>query len=970
MTKVHQLLSAFKGLGRGTNLLALGGAVLLLLATIIFATFYNNASKGRPGTADIAAIRNAHDKLKAALSVGDGDDPFARFTWEQRRLASPKTGNVPPDMRLRELAFARQLRQAKGQQGSNENLDSLEWVMRGPSNIGGRTRAFAADVSNPNVLIAGGVSGGIWRSEDGGNSWTKVSTINEHQGVTCLVQDTRPGHTQTWYYGTGEGYGNSASGTGTDSYYMGDGIYKSEDNGLTWTVLGATDNGVPNNFTDVFQIIWNMATDPSNATQNEVYAATYGTIKRSVNGGQSWVTELGSINSASYFTNIAVSSTGVVYAALSSDGTNAGIWRSENGQDWTQIKPADFPNTNHSFDRMAIGINPSNENEVYFLVANTIGAGKTTYDFQNDAEYNSLWRYNYLSGNGTAAGGTWTDLSENLPIGPHPFDDFVAQGGYDLLVAVKPDDPNTVFIGGTNIYRSTDGFTTPNNITFMGGYNETTELPLFTLYPVHHPDQHVLFFHPQNPNVMFSGNDGGLYKTDNCMAENVVWQNINHGYVTTQLYTVAVDKSLSNNLIIGGLQDNGTRYVNTTDPDQPWTMPFNYDGSFCAVPSGRDYMIMSINGGAIVKVQVNDEGQMAAFERIDPVGAENFQFINPFIVDPVNNDIIYLSEGANLWVNTDVSAIPINNVWEKKTQNWFKNVNRIADTTQFISALGASTVPTGRLYLGTSEKRVYKIENALDPTSPMIDITPTSGFPTLGYVNCVEVDPRNADKVFVVFSNYDVYSVFYSVDAGATWQKVAGNLEQYNGGTGNGPSVRSISVLPINADSTSYFLGTSTGLYHTSLLDTLDTEWTPVGLESIGTTVVEMVITRELDKLVVVGTHGNGVFTANTPADPPIGINQPSQSGNIATLQAHFYPNPIIQNGNTHIALDLPRNAPALILTIYNAAGQVLKTLDLGAQTAGSHQIPLNLSYLNTGLYFYSLTANNTKVSGRFMVSK
>lgn len=914
------------------------------------------------------SVKIAHEKLKAALSIGDGEDAFARFTWEQRRLVSPHSGKVPAGMRWRELAFARQLREAKDLQQSSSNLDSLEWIRRGPYNMGGRTRAFAADVSNPDILLAGGVSGGMWRSTDAGNTWTKTSTINEHQGVTALVQDTRPGHTQTWYYGTGEGYGNSASGTGSDSYYLGDGIYKSSDNGLTWTVLSTTDNGSPNNFTDAFQIVWNMATDPSNADQEEVYAATYGTIKRSTNGGQSWITELGNATSGPYFTNVAVTSSGVVYAALSSEGTNGGIWRSENGQDWTLVKPTNFPNSNHDFDRVAIGINPSNENEVYFLAANTVGAGKTTYDFQNDAEYNSLWRYNYISGNGSGAGGTWTDLSDNLPIGPHPFDDFVAQGGYDLLVVVKPNDPNTVFIGGTNIYRSTDGFTTPNNITFMGGYGETTELPLFELYPVHHPDQHVLFFHPQNPDVLFSGNDGGLYRTDNCMAGNVVWQSLNHGYVTTQLYTVAVDKSVSNNLIIGGLQDNGTRYVNTNNPNQAWTMPFNYDGSFCAVPSGRDYMLMSINGGAIVKVQVNDEGQMSAFERIDPVGAEGLQFINPFIIDPVNNDVIYLSAGPNLWVNTDVSAIPINNVWEKKTQNWFQNTSHIADTSEFISALGASTVPAGRLYIGTSKKRVYKIENALDPNSPMLDITPSTGFPSAGYVNCIEADPRDADKVFVIFSNYDVYSVFYSTDAGATWQKVAGNLEQYANGSGNGPSVRSISILPINTDSTSYFLGTSTGLYHTALLDTLDTEWTQVASDAVGTTVVEMVISRELDKLVVVGTHGNGVYTANTPPDPPVGIDNPTQN-NAGQLTAQCYPNPATE-GYTQLLIELPHAGSAVELTIYNLGGQVLMTKNLGSHAAGTWQIPIALNGLPCGLYYYTVNTQGTKANGRLIIAK
>ena len=900
---------------------------LLLLGVAAF-TYYNKGN----------IVDNAAQKFGAALSIGTADNPQARADWEKRRLADPTTGEIPTDMRLRELAFAKKLRQQQNSR-SQSSIDSLQWLMRGPYNMGGRTRAFAVDIADPNIMLAGGVSGGMWRSVDAGATWSKVSTINEHQGITCLVQDTRPSHTNTWYYGTGEGYGNSASGNG--AYYLGDGMYKSVDNGLTWQVLDATDNGVPNSFTTAYQMIWNMAIDPSNLTEEEVYATAYGVIYRSTNGGTSWQTELGNLNTGGYVNNIAVSQTGVVYATISSDGSQGGIWRSTDGQTWNRIEPTNFPDT---FDRMAIGINPSNENEVYFLVATTPNAGKTTYNFQDEPENNSLWRYNYLSGNGSGAGGQWTDLSENLPIGPYPFDDFVAQGGYDLLVTVKPNDPNTVFIGGTNIYRSTDGFTTPNNTTFMGGYNETTQLPIFTLYPTHHPDQHVLFFDPQNPEIMYSGNDGGLYKTNNCMANEVVWQSLNHGYVTTQFYSVAVDQSVSNNVIIGGLQDNGTRYVKTANTSDTWTMPFNYDGSYCAIPSNRDYMFMSINGGSIVKVQVDDNGEMAAFERVDPVGATDFQFINPFIMDPVNNDVLYVSEGPNLWVNTDISVIDIANGWEKRPENWFKNANHIADTAQYISALGASNTPAYRLYLGTSSKRVYRIDNSLDSNSPMVDITPTTGFPTAGYVSCVEVDPRDANKVFVVFSNYGVYSLFYSVDAGATWQKVAGNLEQFDTGSGNGPSLRSISILPITADSTAYFVGTSVGLYYTSVIDTLDTEWIPVALSTIGTTVVEMVETRALDKLIVAGTHGNGVFTANTPADPAIGIAPNTTTNNNLMV----YPNPAVSQ--ITISCTALANTTANLM-LYNTAGSLVHS-----QTVSQGNAVVSVAHLPAGVYYVQLS--------------
>ena len=925
--------------------------LLLLLALSFGAWLVYGLYKAHP-----SPTLSIEQQFMGALSIGGEEDPLARFTWEHQRLADPTTGQIPADMRFQELAFARRLRQQSSSRDLT-SLDSLTWLHRGPFNMGGRTRAFAADITNPNLLLAAGVSGGMWRLTDGGQTWKKVSAPDDHQGITCLVQDTRAGHTNTWYYGTGEGYGNSAGGNG--SYYLGDGIYKSTDLGLTWETVGTTGSGAPQIFTSNFQIIWQLATDPSNAAEDELYAATYGKIYRSSNGGQTWTAELGNSPSSSYATQVVVTSTGVVYATLTRDAdAPGGVYRSTDGLEWTEIAPPTFPS---KYDRIVMGLNPSNENEVYFLASlpdTTVNEGKQTYNFQNEAERNALWKYTYLSGDGSDAGGMWEDRSANLPLGPYQFDDFIAQGGYDLLVTVKPNDPNVVFIGGTNIYRSTDAFTTPNNTRMVGGYKEDTALPLFELYTTHHPDQHVLFFHPQNPNVLFSGNDGGIYRSDDAMAETIAWQSLNSGYLTTQFYTIAFNHSVSDNVLIGGLQDNGTRFVNKADTTKPWTMPFNYDGSYCAVPNDRDYYLMSVQQGPIVKVQVDENGQMTNYQRIDPVGGDDYLFINPFIMDPVYNDVIYLAEGRNLWINSSVWAISIQNTYEKTNINWDKHTDEIDDVTAVISALAASTQPASRLYIGTSEKSVYRIDNTFDVFTPFVDITDLQ-FPAGGYVTNIAVDPRDADKVFVVFSNYSVYSLFYSEDAGETWTKVAGNLEANSAGSGAGPSLRSISVLPIGADSTSYFLGTSIGLYHTSTIDGLNTEWTWVSPDKIGTTVVEMVQTRELDKMVVAATHGNGVFSANTPVDIGVGIPNSPTVGSMASV----WPSPA--SNIAHIQLPLTQ-AATVDLQLFDVSGKQVRRVQ--QQVDKGKTITLNVADLPGGVYVYSATASGKRYTGKLVV--
>lgn len=210
------------------------------------------------------------------------EDREARMQYLQRMLINPKTRQIPENIREKELNFvyssqARLLpvfRKAPLESG-NQPLalsgQDANWQQRGPFNVGGRTRALAMDLNNENILLAGGVSGGMWRSIDGGASWIKTTDNSELQSVSCIAQDPRVGQTNVWYYGTGELTGNSASGGLAP--FRGDGIYKSTDNGVTWTLLPNTGGGEPQSFNSVFQYVWNILVDPLNG---DVYAATFG----------------------------------------------------------------------------------------------------------------------------------------------------------------------------------------------------------------------------------------------------------------------------------------------------------------------------------------------------------------------------------------------------------------------------------------------------------------------------------------------------------------------------------------------------------------------------------------------------------------------------------------------------------------------------------------------------------------------
>ena len=138
------------------------------------------------------------DKKKvkiAGMGIGSESNPNNLRNWSFSRLLNPE-GKIPDNIRAKELKFAQTI-------PKNTRLQT-NWIARGPYNVGGRTRAMAIDVTDENTIMAGGVSGGVWRSEDKGDSWTKLTSPEMLHNVTCLRQDTREGHTATWYYGSGE----------------------------------------------------------------------------------------------------------------------------------------------------------------------------------------------------------------------------------------------------------------------------------------------------------------------------------------------------------------------------------------------------------------------------------------------------------------------------------------------------------------------------------------------------------------------------------------------------------------------------------------------------------------------------------------------------------------------------------------------------------------------------------------------
>lgn len=787
-------------------------------------------------------------------SIGDDDDPQARLNWEFEMLRDPKTNKIPENIREKELLFAAGLPKKDG-----DAPNALVWNERGPNNIGGRTRALLGDINDTNNIVVGGISGGIWRSTNSGTNWTEQTTDLQLHNSTCISQDRRTGHTNNWYVGTGEYEGNSAGGFGTPGQFTGDGVFKSNDNGVTWSLLASTSGNPPSSFNSHWQYVWNVATDESNASEDEVYAATIGAIFRSSNGGNNWTQVLGgAYNSSSAFTDVQCGATGVVYASGShvDAGTMNGIFRSPDGITWTNILPADFP---ESWGRIIISICPSNENIIYF------GVHEVPNGEPNSVNKHQLWKYHYLGGNGAGANGIWTPLGGNLPqAGQGNFgnfnEPFDTQDGYDFMLRVSPVDTNFVILGGVNLYRSTDGFSTNLNTVRIGGYQPTVANGS---YVNHHPDQHTGYFKPGSNLVYFSGHDGGITRTENIAANvsannPVTWKSLSGSFNVTQFFGIGMAPENGSNLIIGGFQDNASAITDSDTLTKPWYVVNSGDGGYCIIPPlADDRIYSSAQNGDIDRSTREDPNVMV----MKPANAFNQIFINPFVLDPNNSSFLYYAGGnsaatTGIWRNDDIINGTPTHGWSYLTGTDFGVLGNRVSSVSVSKANSANVV-----YYGSNRGLIRRIDNA--NTTATVSSNLNTGAMPAGYVACLAVDPTNSSNVIAVFSNYNVQRLWNTTDAGATWTNIDGNLSG-----ANGPSCRWATIL-YKSGVLHVFLATSTGVYFTNSINGSSTVWTQEAVNSIGNVVTVMFDYRSSDNTLVAATHGRGSFsTVINPALP------------------------------------------------------------------------------------------------------
>src|SRR5687768_2016819 len=946
---------------------------------------------------------------------------IARWKYEADMIKDPITGLVPYGMREKEIEFARTIPVRNSPGSFSRTSVQNTYHPAGPNNIGGRTRALAYDVryngSTNRVLIAGSISGGIYRSADGGANWTRVSPVNEVHNVSSVAQDPRPGNQDTWYAGGGEYIGNSAEALGAG--YLSYGIFKSTDNGATWTRLplntitniggGLLAAGIPEQFDNPFDYVHKIAVNPVNG---HLYVAGHSRIIRSIDGGATYHVVFGS-NVAAFASNgqldVVCSPTGKVWVASSGsmpDFSLRGIWKSTTGDQgsWTRLaggstlgvdSVANWRGNAYTFEdvggdpfyegrRTLLGLAPSNENILYVLYEN--GLLNTSPSFNREAD---LFKLDMTSGN------TWTNLSANVPDFPggnhEATDPFAIQGGYDMYITVKPNNPNFVILGGTSLYRSTDGFSTANyntTLSWIGGYGNT--LPTLTFYPNSHPDIHHFVFspNPATPNEAISATDGGLHITNDITApgSNVAWTTIPN-YQTLQYYHIAIDPGSGRNNFAGGAQDNGTRFrdkmgiLGTASADSN-NHPRIIGGDGCAVGisqfnGGNQYCYGSIQFGDIRRVKLEPGPNSVS---IRPNGltpsftgstTEFGEFITNFRLNHDNTEDLYYVNFNRLFRTTNASGVTSGS-WTELT-GVSNKINPSNGTNIGIRALAFSRgayITSHVLYIGTTNGKIFRLDNPRNSAASAVpvEISPSS----MANLNIqdIAVNPNDDNEIIVAITNYasgasltNVTNIWWSNNAKSaapTWRQAEGNLA----GTANSGYISARSCMIVakkdasNNPVTEYYVGTAAGLFGvenlgTTLIASGSPVWQRESPSVLNFAVIASLVYRPVDNVMAVGTHGNGIFYTmlGTP-NMVTGIDDPvlNDKNFITAVMPTFGSNTIqYKTGNMF-------EIKKIAVQLYNMQGQEIYRKEANYQSG-----TVNLSRFAKGAYILSITSDNRK---------
>lgn len=748
----------------------------------------------------------------AAIFADEATPQKPPLTKEQEREKfHPRALGMEPGPRL--AGFAKRLSMERA-----SPLGAIRFRSVGPEVQGGRLVDIEAPPDHPESLIVAFASGGLWRTDNRGGSWTPL--FDSESSLTIGDFAVADGGGRTIYVGTGE---NNSSRTS----YSGTGMFKTTDGGKTWRNVGLTDS----------HHIGRVLVDPRDP--RTVYVAAVGHlytensergVYKTTDGGETWERVLFVDDRTGAIDLIQdPSRPDVLYATMwerartaanfLESGPGSGIWKSlDSGRTWTRLSGG-LP-SGATVGRIGLAVATSRPETVYAVLDNQ-ARRPPSEPFDEDAPPGELTarrlrkldaeRFGRLDDAALARflrrhefpktlkpaplkrdvkAGKITvadlvaylqdanrDLFENELVGAEVYrtDDggaswrrthegriekvFYSYGYYFSRIAVDPKDPERVYIVGVPLLGSTDGGKTWRGLDARGV----------------HVDHHAVFIDPRAPHRLAIGNDGGLNVS---FDRGATWTKINN-LPAGQFTTLALDNAEPYN-IIGGLQDNGvmrgpSNYKPGKSDPQAWKSIHGGDGSAVVVDPKDNNVVyaasqfgnasrLNLKGGE--RTRIRPRAELSAERKEKPL---RYNWVTPFILSPHSREILYY--GANrLYRSFDRGE-----TWTAISPDLTSDREQGDVPFGTITSVSESPKKFGVIYAGTDEGKVW---GTRDGGATWSDVS--SGLSKDRWVSRVVASGFDEGTVYVAQNGYrnDDFAayVFRSTDFGRTWESLAGEL--------------------------------------------------------------------------------------------------------------------------------------------------------------------------------------------------
>lgn len=816
----------------------------------------------------LAIVLTPHRPSPSGRAVRFAESHETPSDWFFAQRAFPH-GTINSEKVDEALAQARLDRQAMA---LHTTAGTLTWTCAGPFNIGGRVTALAPAPSGATIYL-GSAMGGVFKSVNSGANWTPVFDLYNAPSIGAL--EMSPSDSNTVYVGTGEA--NAA----VDSY-DGNGVFRTTDGGATWTSLGLGET----------RRIGAIEVDPSNP--DRIYVAAMGTqfstgpdrgLYRSENGGASW-TQVLFVNDSTGVIDIAINPVHpeTVYCATwervrhytyrRAFGPGCGIWRSiDSGTTWTRLTNG-LPVPSDAVGRIGLAIAPSQPRTLYAQIITGASAG-----------YVGLGLYRTTDG-----GDTWTRRD---PPGGSFVNAFGGFGWYFGEVAVSPVNPDQVFVCGVQLLRSNDGGVSYTSIRGTA-----------------HVDEHALWIHPANPNLIYLGSDGGFFRS---IGGGGSWT-VTTDLPISQFYAGAVDPANPARLT-GGTQDNDCLQTFSGSPTAWSSMGFQADGFYTAIDPVSSavtfgaWQYLSSGSGPQRSTNFGSPGTWAA--PIGFNGADRFNWCAPFVISPQDHNTI-LAGSHRVYRSRDngLSYTPIS---PDLTSN---NAGSLL-VYSTLTTLAVSSVDTALYFSGSDDGRVYRTQNS---GGNWINVS--AGLP-VRWVTRVVPDPVNSQVVYATLSGIGMDEklahVYRSTNRGTNWTSISSNL----------PDIPANDLIVDPANPSRLYLATDVGVYTSA---DLGGYWYPLGQGLPLQAIVDLSF-HPGSRTLVAATHGRSQWVLDLD-EMPVAVSP--GSGPLRPRLALAGPNPF----RTETWLSLEVGAPGPVkVAVFDAAGRQVRTIANRSFAAGQHRL-------------------------------